>query len=312
MTSTRTFSKLLIAAALALPMAALPSAQAHAAIVISVGFAPPVLPVYTQPYCPGPGYMWQPGYWAYGPDGYYWVPGVWVLPPEPGLLWTPAWWGWEGNAYIFHTGYWGPHVGFYGGIDYGFGYNGVGFYGGEWRGNTFYYNRSVANIGTGFHNVYSRPVAISNHSRVAFNGGRGGIQARPTAQENSWSHERHVAPTANQVSHQNFASQNRAQHATANGGRPGVPAAATVNSFHSNPNNAAMAARPTNQGPHGTNRQQAPRSQPQPRPQMQSQPHPQMQPQQQRPAQPQAQPRQSQGHPSPEQHGGGDHGDHRH
>ena len=78
--------------------------------------------------------------------GYYWVPGVWVQPPSVGLLWTPAWWGWENGAYLFHAGYWGPHVGFYGGINYGFGYGGVGFFGGEWRGGAFFYNRTVANV----------------------------------------------------------------------------------------------------------------------------------------------------------------------
>ena len=35
---------------------------------------PPPLPDYEQPQAPGDGYMWTPGYWAYGQDGYYWVP----------------------------------------------------------------------------------------------------------------------------------------------------------------------------------------------------------------------------------------------
>ena len=58
-------------------------------------FAPPVLPVYVQPPCPQPGWMWTPGYWAYGPDGYYWVPGTWVPAPYVGALWTPGYWGWN-------------------------------------------------------------------------------------------------------------------------------------------------------------------------------------------------------------------------
>ena len=65
---------------------------------------------------------------------YYWVPGTWVLAPEVGYLWTPAWWGWSGGAYLFHAGWWGPHVGFYGGISYGFGYFGHGYEGGRWDG----------------------------------------------------------------------------------------------------------------------------------------------------------------------------------
>src|SRR5262249_20289954 len=76
------------------------------------------------------GYIWTPGYWAYGDDGFFWVPGTWVLIPEPGLLWTPGYWGWDdGGFYVFHDGYWGLHVGFYGGIDYGFGYVGFGYQG---------------------------------------------------------------------------------------------------------------------------------------------------------------------------------------
>src|SRR6266567_3906836 len=106
---------------------------AQVSVGISVTFAPPALPVYVQPFCPGPDYIWTPGYWAWDPDfGYYWVPGTWVLAPYPGLLWTPGYWGWYEGAYVWYEGYWGPVVGFYGGINYGFGYNGFGYYGGYW------------------------------------------------------------------------------------------------------------------------------------------------------------------------------------
>lgn len=245
MTPRKIVSKLLMGAALALPIAALTTASAHAAVFISVNFAPPALPVYAQPICPGPGYLWTPGYWGYGPEGYYWVPGVWVQPPAVGLLWTPAWWGWERGAYIYHAGYWGPHVGFYGGINYGFGYGGVGFIGGEWRGGAFFYNRAVANIDV-VHvtNVYVRNVVIVNHSTVAFNGGRGGIQVRPSSFEMAAMHERHFQPTANQMSHEGFAAQNRSQWASFNHGRPTVSAAASVSAFHEHPNNPGLAARP--------------------------------------------------------------------
>ena len=162
------FRRTLIVAALCVPTVFLVTEKAHAGIFISVGFAPPVLPVYTQPICPNPGFIWTPGYWAYGGDGYYWVPGVWVEPPTVGLLWTPAYWGWENNAYLFHAGYWGPHVGFYGRINYGFGYTGAGSFGGEWRGGAFFYNRSVANVNvTNVTNVYNRTVIVNNHTTVA-------------------------------------------------------------------------------------------------------------------------------------------------
>ena len=243
-----TFRNTFAAAALALPLAFAPLQQVHASVFLSINIAPPALPVYAQPLCPNPGYLWTPGYWGYGDAGYYWVPGVWVQPPTVGYLWTPSYWGFENGAYLYHAGYWGPHVGFYGGINYGFGYGGVGFGGGEWRGGAFFYNRSVTNVNvTNVTNVYNRTVVVNNHTTVAFNG-PGGVNYHPNAQEAAFSHEQHLQPTANQMSHQQFASQNRAQFASVNGGHPGVPAAATPAAFHANPNNAQAAARPTPNG----------------------------------------------------------------
>src|ERR1700739_4107461 len=55
-----------------------------AQVRITVAFGPPALPIYEQPICPGDGYIWTPGYWAWDPDAYdyYWVPGTWVVPPH--------------------------------------------------------------------------------------------------------------------------------------------------------------------------------------------------------------------------------------
>jgi WXXGXW repeat (2 copies) len=210
------------------------------AIGISVRIGPPALPVYAQPICPGPGYFWTPGYWAWNDDaGYYWVPGTWVMAPV-GLLWTPGYWGWLGGAYAWHAGYWGPHVGFYGGINYGFGYGGVGFVGGEWRGGAFFYNRSVTNVSvTSVTNVYTKTVAV-NENHVAFNGGTGGIQARPTAAEETYAHERHTPALASQTEHEHMASQNRANFASENHGRPAVAATAKPGDFSAR---SAVAAR---------------------------------------------------------------------
>ncbi|HPO19624.1 MAG TPA: YXWGXW repeat-containing protein, partial [Rubrivivax sp.] len=120
-----------------------------------VQIAPPPLPLYVQPLAPGPGYLWTPGYWGWSAGGYYWIPGTWVLPPTVGLLWTPGWWGWAGGGYRWHAGYWGAQVGFYGGVDYGFGYFGVGYSGGQWRGNQFYYNTAISHVDvTHVTNVY--------------------------------------------------------------------------------------------------------------------------------------------------------------
>jgi hypothetical protein len=57
---------------------------AQVAVGVSIRVGPPAIPVYQQPLCPTDGYLWTPGYWAYGPAGYYWVPGVWVAPPRVG------------------------------------------------------------------------------------------------------------------------------------------------------------------------------------------------------------------------------------
>ena len=76
------------------------AAVSWGAVFVSVSFGPPLLPVYVQPVCPAPGYIWAPGYWAWGPDfdDYYWVPGTWVLPPAVGLLWTPGYWGFSSGV----------------------------------------------------------------------------------------------------------------------------------------------------------------------------------------------------------------------
>ncbi|MGO9516239.1 MAG: YXWGXW repeat-containing protein, partial [Candidatus Korobacteraceae bacterium] len=154
-------------------------------VAISVSFGPPVLPVYSQPYCPAPGYIWTPGYWAWSPDqnDYYWVPGTWVPAPQPGFLWTPGYWGFSAGFYRWNPGYWGPQVGFYGGINYGFGYPGDGYYGGRWQGRDFYYNRAVNNVNITNVNVYNQTVNNVTVNRVAYNGGPGGIQAQPTQQQ---------------------------------------------------------------------------------------------------------------------------------
>jgi hypothetical protein len=203
------------------------------AVGVSIGVAPPPLPAYLQPPIPGPGYIWMPGYWAWGPYGYYWVPGAWVLPPAVGLLWTPGYWGWGAGGFIFHAGYWGPTVGFYGGINYGFGYFGAGFAGGYWHGGNFFYNRAVTNIGnTRIVNVYNRSVTINNHSRVAFNGGRGGATARPTPAEVAAARARRFGPTAAQERQVSLARADRGLSAKVNHGRPPVAATKRVGELH--------------------------------------------------------------------------------
>jgi hypothetical protein len=222
------------------------AAMAEVGIGISVRLGPPALPVYEQPICPGPNYLWTPGYWAYGDAGYYWVPGTWVLAPSPGLLWTPGYWGWGSGAYLWHAGYWGPHVGFYGGINYGFGYGGVGYGGGRWEGGVFRYNTAVTRINTTvIHNTYVDRTVVRNVgvNRVSYNGGQGGLRARASAGEESALRERRMAATSEQAQHEHSAAGNHAMLASENHGRPTIAATSRPGEF----NRGVVAARPGNE-----------------------------------------------------------------
>lgn len=231
---TRSASFLLFFALIALAIPA--TSHAQVAVGISIRVGPPPLPVYVQPPPPYPGYLWTPGYWAYGPEGYYWVPGTWVEPPAVGLLWTPGYWGWRNGFYVWNGGYWGPHVGFYGGINYGFGYTGVGFVGGAWRGGVYSYNRAVTNVNTTIiHNTYNTTVinnrtVINNHT--SFNGGPGGINARPSEAERGAFRDHHIAPTTLQMQHQQTAGSNRQFLASVNHGRPSMAASPRAGEFN--------------------------------------------------------------------------------
>lgn len=210
-----------------------PSRANDVSIGISVRVGPPVLPVYAQPICPGDGYIWTPGYWAYADDGYFWVPGTWVMPPSVGLLWTPGYWGWSDGLYNWHAGYWGEHVGFYGGVDYGFGYPGTGFYGGRWDRGHFFYNRSVANVNVNIiHNTYNTRVNNVRVSHVSYNGGPGGINSRPNSAEVAAARDRHVALTSEQTRHRQMASSNRDLRASVNHGHPTVAATPRAGQFN--------------------------------------------------------------------------------
>jgi hypothetical protein len=201
-------------------------ASAQVALGVSVQEAPPPLIEYDQPPLPGPGYLWNPGYWAYGDAGYYWVPGTWAEPPAVGLLWTPPYWGFVDGAYLFNAGYWGATVGFYGGINYGFGFGGFGYEGGFWRDGAFNYNRAANNFGgVRITNVYNRNIVNVRPGGAAFNG-RGGIDRRPMASELAAAHDRHIDPTPAQMQHREAASHNEALRASVNHGHPAIAATA--------------------------------------------------------------------------------------
>jgi hypothetical protein len=231
----------LMLAGLAIPA----TAQAQ---VICTGNAspPPELPVYDQPPIPGPGYIWTPGYWGGGPSGYFWVPGTWVEPPSVGLLWTPGYWGWRDGIYVWNAGYWGPHIGFYGGVNYGFGYGGVGYEGGRWVNGAFSYNRTVNNFGgVTITNVYEKTVVVApGASRVSFNGGSGGITLRATVEEEAAAHEQHVAAIPAQLDQERTAGNNRSLLASENRGQPPIAATTKPGEFSGKGVVAARTAEP--------------------------------------------------------------------
>jgi YXWGXW repeat-containing protein len=223
----------LISVLFSMAMLAMPAVSTAQVICISNVSPPPELPVYEQPPIPAPGYLWSPGYWGSGPNGYFWVPGTWVQPPTVGLLWTPGYWGWRDGIYIWNAGYWGPHVGFYGGVNYGFGYGGAGYEGGRWENGVFAYNRTVNNFGSvRITNVYEKTVIVeAGASRVSFNGGSGGMTTRPTPEEEAAAHEQHVAAIPAQLQHERTASADKALLASENHGKPAIAATARPSEF---------------------------------------------------------------------------------
>jgi hypothetical protein len=161
------------------------------------------------------------------------------------LLWTPGYWAWSDGLFIFHEGYWGPRVGFYGGIYYGFGYFGLGYEGGYWQNGAFFYNRAVNNV-TNVTNVYNKTVIINNTAQnISYNGGEGGTNARPTAQEEAAAAQRHIPPTPLQVEHVQTASTNRQLFESTNHGRPSIAATAKPVEFSGHSIVEAKAAGPS-------------------------------------------------------------------
>ena len=195
----------------------------------SVARAPPDIPVYDQPPPPEDDLVWTPGYWNWSADinDYYWVPGAWVSAPIVGYLWTPGYWVIDRGLFYWRSGYWGPHVGFYGGINYGHGYFGHGFDGAAWRDGHLIYNSAATNVANlRSTHVYLAPV-VDNISagRVSYNGAKG-ISAQANAEELSAAAEYHLSPTAAQLQDIRAAHDNTAMRADTNKGHPSLSAIA--------------------------------------------------------------------------------------
>jgi hypothetical protein len=158
-----------------------------------------------------------------------------VAPPQVGVLWTPGYWAQAGAVYVFHAGYWGPHVGYYGGINYGGGYGGYGYAGGRWRGNRFEYNTAVTNVNTTIvHNTYHETVINEVHetsvTRVSYVGAPG-TRPQPNRAETSYGHETRTSYTAPQIAHHDAARTSPMQNAARNEGRPPVAATPRPSAF---------------------------------------------------------------------------------
>ena len=219
---------------------------------------PPPLPEYEQPPAPDDGYIWTPGVWRWGPEGYFWVPGTWVAPPQVGFLWTPGYWGGVGAVYVFHPGHWGPHVGYYGGVNYGHGYDGDGYRGGRWENNRFRYNTAVTNVDVNrVHNVYRETVVNTTvhnpavNPRGSFVGGAG-TRAQPTPTEAAHALEPRFRATPIQLQHHVDARAEPAQNAARNQGRPPVAGTPRPSAFRAP---GVTAAKPVGEPYHPAPRQ---------------------------------------------------------
>jgi flagellar biosynthesis GTPase FlhF len=130
---------------------------------------------------------------------------------------------------MFNEGYWGMSVGFYGGIDYGFGYFGNGYEGGRWENGHFFYNTAVNHVdANAIHNVYNTRVN-ERVNRVSYNGGSGGINARATSEEETAARGKRGGPVSAQTQHAYSAHNSPQQRFSANHGAPPVTATSRAN-----------------------------------------------------------------------------------
>jgi hypothetical protein len=84
------------------------------------------------------------------------------------------------------------------------------------------------------HNTYVNRTVVNNTAvvnRVSFNGGAGGINARPTPQEEAAGREQHFMPTGEQMNHEHAAGSNHALLASVNHGQPGIAATGRAGQF---------------------------------------------------------------------------------
>ena len=219
----------------ALTLAVLVPVTASSQEVLLVNIAPPPLPVYAQPMAPGDGYIWTPGYWGWNTasDDYYWVPGTWVLAPANGQLWTPGYWAYAGDGYFWNPGYWGMRVGYYCGLNYGYGYAGNGYQGGRWEGAHFRYNAAASHVDPAVtHNSYNTRVlnyAMAPHASYSVT--QSGGTSKHVGDPRQVTGAVHGAPTTEQLQHERAALLAPAQRAWVAHGPPRVAATVRPSAF---------------------------------------------------------------------------------
>ena len=158
---------------------------------ISAEEAPPPLPEYDQPPIPAPGYIWTPGYWA-GTTSIIIGCRVAGGAAGGGHLLDASLLGLLQRSLLFIGGYWGSASVSTGASTMAMVMAAVASRAARWDHGAFYYNRAVTNLrGATITNVYEKNVVISNRDWVSYNGGRGGLTLRPTAEEEAAAREPH-------------------------------------------------------------------------------------------------------------------------
>ena len=80
-------------------------ASARVDVGINIGVPPPPAQVEVVPVA-RPGYVWAPGYWAWGPGGQHvWVGGRYIV-ERPGYVWVGERWDRRGEFHHFEPGHW--------------------------------------------------------------------------------------------------------------------------------------------------------------------------------------------------------------
>jgi len=69
-------------------------------------------------------------------------------------------------------------------------------------------------------------------NRISYNGGNGGVTARPNSEQEAAAHEKHIAPVAVQTQHAQAARANPQQRASVNQGKPAIAATPKPGAFN--------------------------------------------------------------------------------